>query len=324
MLAVLLYKVAIALIDCLSKSKYSTINFYASVYFHYCSQIVIDQLHVSITSRVPAGITGIYMKNIFSSMIINMKVQINILMCHSFPYVINGLAVYYSGKNQIYAWSPYVMINALHYYGQKLCWRYSQCAINFVPVHTPLFCLLIVNMVFANLSACSLLCYYSSINREYGGGTAVYILIRNVTVIHNSAAGFGYFKMFSIELNSFESLSKTSDSIKFEFVKFHNMFTIKFYNCSFMKNSNIDAMIHVSPSIFSEIKPYIVISNSAFHSNKDVHFLRVERKNGALSNMSTHVFLTNLTVSNNDHQNFGGDLIFITNGHVHMANNVLL
>ena len=30
---------SIALIDCLSTSKYSTINFYASVYFHYCSQI---------------------------------------------------------------------------------------------------------------------------------------------------------------------------------------------------------------------------------------------------------------------------------------------
>ena len=89
-----------------------------------------------------------------------------------------------------------------------------------------------------------------------------------------------------------------------------------------MKNSNIDAMIRISPSTFSEIKPYIVISNSTFHSNKDVHFLRVERKNGALPNMNTHVFLTNLIVSDNDHQNFGGDLIFITNGHVRMANNV--
>ena len=224
------------MINCLSKSKYSTINFYASVYFHYCSQIVIDQLHVNITSRVPAGITGIDVNNVFSSTIINVKVQINNLMCHHFPYEINGLAVYYNNKNPKYAWYPYVMIDAFHYYGQKLCWQYSQCAVNFVPVHTPLFRLLIVNMVFANLSDCSLLCYHSSINREYAGATAVYILIRNVTVIHNSAAGFGYFKMFSIELNGFESLSKISNSIKFESTKFHNMFTIKFYNCRFMKN----------------------------------------------------------------------------------------
>ena len=245
-------------------------------------------------------------------------------MCHNFPYEINGLAVYYNSKNPKYAWSPYVMINAFHYYGQKLCQQYSQCAVDFLPLHTPLFRLLIVNIVFANLSACSLLCYYGSINREYGDATAVYILIRNVTVIRSSAAGFRYFKMFSIELNSFESLSKTSNSIKFESVKFYNMFTIKFYNCSFMKNSNIDAMIHVSPSTFTEIKPYIVISNSTFHNNKNVHFLRVERKNGALPNMNTHVFLTNLIVSNNDHQKFGGDLIFITDGHVRMANNVFI
>ena len=83
-------------------------------------------------------------------------------------------------------------------------------------------------------------------------------------------------------------------------------------------------MIHVNPSGFSEIKPYIVISNSTFHSNKDVHFLRVERENGALPNMIAYMFLTNLIVSNNDHQNFGGDLIFITNGHVCMANNVFI
>ena len=102
------------------------------------------------------------------------------------------------------------------------------------------------------------------------------------------------------------------------------MFTIEFYNCSFMKNSNIDAMIHVSPLTFSEIKAYIVISNSTFHNNKDVHFLRVERKNGTLPNTITYVFLANLTVSNNDHQNFGGDLIFITNGDAHMANNVFI
>ena len=240
------------MIDCLSTSKYSTINFYASVYFRYCSQIVIDQLYVNITSRVPAGITGIYVNNVFSSMIINVKVQINILMCHGFPYVINGLAVYYNGEN-----------DAFHYYAKKSCWQYSQCAIALLPVHTPLFRLLIVNMIFANLNGCRLLCYHVNINREYGNATAVYIMIRNVTVIHNSAAGhgFGYFNTFSIELNNFESLSEISNSIKFESVKFYDMFTIKFYNCSFMKNSNIDAMIHVTPSGFSEIEGYIVISN---------------------------------------------------------------
>ena len=315
---------SIALIVCLSMSKYRTVDFsYASVHFRYCSQIVIDHLYVNITSRVPVGISGIYLMNVFSSTIINVKVHVNILMCHNFHYEIKGFAAfYYSGKNQIHAWSPDVMINTFHYHVQNSCWQYLQCAVTVSSINTPLILLSIVNMVFAGLSDCSLLYYHGSISREYSNATTVPILIRNVTVMRNNAAGFGYFKMFSIELYSFESLSKTSDSIYLESGKFRNVLTIKFYNCRFMKNFNINAMIHVSPSTFSEIVAYIVISNSTFHNNKDVHFLQVERED--LPNTITHVFLTNLIVSNNDHQKFGGDLIFITNGDVHMTNNVFI
>ena len=318
----------IALIDCLSTSEYQTLYFsYASVHFRYCSQIIINQLYVNITSRVPAGITGIYLMNVFSSTIMNVKVHVNISMCHNFRYVINGfVAFYYSDENQIYAWSPDVMINTFHYHVQKSCWHYSKCAVTVTSKNTPLIRLSIVNMVFADLSDCSLLHYHGSISREYGNATTVHILIKNVTVMRNTAAvnEFKYFEMFSIELYRFELLSNTSDAIYLESGKFRNVLTIKFYNCSFMKNSNIHPMIYVSPSIFSEIKSYIVISNSTFHNNKDVHFLRVERNNGALPNMITNVFLTNLIVSNNDHQRFGDDLIFITNGDVRMANNVFV
>ena len=243
-------------------------------------------------------------------------------MCCTFPFVINVLTIDYNGENQKYAWSPLVIIDGFHYYAQKSCWQCTQRAVILSTIHTPSFRLLIVNMVFADLSDCSLLDYHCGINRQYGGDTAVHILIRNVIVIHNSAAGFGYVIMFSIELNNFESLSKISNSIKFESVRFYDTLTIKFYDCSFMKNSNIDTMVHVSPLAFPEIVAYIVISNTTFHSNKDVHFLKVERED--LPNMNTHVFLTNLKVSNNDHQKFGGDLIFITDRHVRMANNVFI
>ena len=69
--------------------------------------------------------------------------------------MIKGLSVYYNGRNEIYAWSLYVMIEAFNYYAQKSCGQYLQCGITLLPVQTPVFRLYILNTVLANLSDCS-------------------------------------------------------------------------------------------------------------------------------------------------------------------------
>ena len=313
----------IAFIDCISNSSKPASNLYISVYFYYCVQIAIHQLYVNVSSSAPAGIAEIYLLNVFSSTLINVKVQVNIVTCYQYPYAIKGISVYYSGRNKINAWSPYVMIEAFNYYAQKSCEQYIQCGITLLPVHTPLFRAFILNTVFSNLSDSSLLCYHGSINRKYDNATIVYISITNVTVMLNTAAEVNYLKLFLIELDIFESFSKSS-SIKFESIIFYNMLMIKFHNCSFIRNSKIDAMIHIKPSTISETVAYVMIENSTFSNNKDVHFLKIERPKGIVPSTTTYVFLTNLIISNNDHHNFSGDLILVTNGHVRFANNIFI
>ena len=301
----------------------STGSFYSSILIYYCSQIYIQNLYINISSSTPAGITGIDLKNVLSSKIIKVKVQVNILICYNRPVIINGLSIYYNGNNGMYVQSPSTTIDAFSYYVEKSCLYYSQCAITLVPVHTYWFRFYILNMVFVNLSDCSMFCYHGYINREYDNAT-VYIVIRNVTVMHNTAAGFRYLRIFLIVLNSFEPFSNISPSITFKSVRFYSMLTINFYNCSFMRNSNVGAMIYVKPSIFSEIIGYIVIENCTFHNNKDVRLLEIAREHGALPNTITYVFLLNLVVSNNDDENFDSDLILVTNGYVNLANNVFI
>ena len=313
----------IALTDCISNSHKPPSGTHISVHFSYCAQIAIHQLYVKVSSSAPAEITGMYLMNVFSSTLINVKVQVYILTCYRYPYIINGLSVYYSGRNIINAWSPYVMIEAFNYYTQKSCGQYIQCGITLLPVHTPLFRVFILNTVFSNLSDCSLLCYHGSINRKYDNATIVYISITNVTVMLNTAAEVSYLNMFLIELDIFKSFSKSS-SVKFESIRFYNMLMIKFYNCSFMRNFKIDAMIHINPSTISETVAYVIIENSTFNNNKDVHFLKNERPKGILPSTATYVFLTNLIISNNDHHNFNGDLILVTNRHLHFANNMFI
>ena len=311
----------ITLINC---SHFSTISFNVSIYILYCSRIYLHNLYVNVTSNTPAGITGIHLMNVLSSSVTKVKVHVNILICHSHPVTVNGISIYYNGNNHVdVRRSPSVTIEEFDYQVQKSCLQYSYCAITIVPEHTFWFRVFILNMVFANLRDCSILRCYDRINREYDNAT-VYILIRNVTVMQSTAAGFRYLKMFLIVLNSFEFPRNISSSIKFQSVRFYNMLTINFYNCSFSRNSNMEAMIYVQPSTFSEITAYIVIENSTFHNNKDLHFLKVTREYGVLPSTITYVFLLNLIVSNNDHQNFGGDLILVTKGHVQLANNVFV
>ena len=63
------------------------------------------------------------MINVVESEIINVKVQINILMCHNHTVAINGLSIFYNHKS-VLVQSPDIAVEAFNYYIQKSCLQY--------------------------------------------------------------------------------------------------------------------------------------------------------------------------------------------------------
>ena len=125
--------------------------------------------------------------------------------------------------------------------------------------------------------------------------------------------------MFYIVPDYFYSLH--DHTVGDEFVsKFTDMFA--FLNCSFVRNANIETMIYVESLTYSH-HGFIHISNSTFHNNTDVGFLRITEDYNVMPNiLQVSVSLTDLTISNNDQQYYSNDLILITNAYVVLSNNV--
>ena len=171
--------------------------------------------------------------------------------------------------------------------------------------------------MFANLSNSSALYYYGKENSAYNQGIPP-LLIRNVTVMHNT--GFGLLKMFYIAIYGFEAFSNTIQKNEFK-GEFTDVFG--FFNCSFVKNTNIEFMIHVELLSYSN-QAYIQIDNCTFHNNINVCFLKVTEYYGDIPNIVADVVLTDLTVSNNSQHYYGNDLILITNANVFFSNNVFI
>ena len=264
----------IFLINCISLLNN---EFYVSVHFSYCSFVIMQNVHVNVSSDAPKTLVGIYEMNVAISIIINVKVQINILKCHHHPIKINGLTIYYNGSAKVHL--PSVRIEAFDYYSQKSCLKYSQNAIQCIILTSP-FAVLIENTVFANLTNSSALHYYGKV---YADNTQriSYLLIINVTVMHNT--GNGYLKMFHIMLRS----STSNYIIKVESIAgFTDLF--RFYNCSFAGNTNIETMIYVEPLSYSR-QGCIEIERSTFQNNTDVCFLKFSKNYAITRNLVASV-----------------------------------
>ena len=283
--------------------------FNMSVLFAYCSSVTMQNVYVNVSSDYPTELVGIYMMNVTKSEIIDVTVQVNILKCHNHPVKVYGFSIIYSHRTKVQ--SPQLIIENFNYYAQKSCLQYSQCAIKCITSAD--LDVSIKNTVFANLSNTSALCYYGKINPNHEIQGAPVVTITNITVMNNT--GFGYLKMFYIQLGGLRTTEKTSNGTRTTKVEYTGF--SKFYNCSFFRNTNIQAMIYVEPLSQSNIV-HILIVNSTFHNNTEVRFLEVGG-HIVLPNIITSVFLTNLTVLNNDQRYYGNDLILITNAYAFLS-----
>ena len=182
---------SIVLIDCKRLLKMPTNEFYVSLLFYNCCSFSMYSVYVTVSYNATTNLIGIYMGNVDRSKVINVTVQVNILICHNHPVIIDGLFIYYNHRAEVE--SPGVIVEAFNYYAQNSCLKYSQCAIKCL-ILTDFFSVSIHNTVFANLSNSSALYYYG---RVYYPG-AIYLIITNTVAMYNT--GFGYVKMFHIVL----------------------------------------------------------------------------------------------------------------------------
>ena len=304
----------ITLIDCKRLIKGSPNDFYVSLIFYYCNSVTMQDVSVNVSCNATATLVGIYVSNIVESKIINVQVKMNILICHNHPSSINGLMVFYNRSSKFR--SPGVIIETFNYYVQKPCLKYSQCAITCNILTSP-FGVIINNTVFANLSNSSALYYYGNENSA-NKQTIPSLLIRNVTVMHNT--GFGLLKMFYIVINDLEAFSGTLKNIKFTGGL---TYVLGYFTCSFVENTNIEFMIYVKLLSYSN-QVIIKIDNSTFHNNINVCFLVVTEYDGYIPNVVANVVLTDLTVSNNIQHYYGNDLILLNNAKVLFTNNIFV
>ena len=273
----------------------------SSVLLYHCELVRIVSVNISVSAHFGA----ILAMNVKNSLIIdNVKVQLDCSGNHNFNYSTYGILLRY--KNKGGKGRANVTINKFSYKVSGLCTHYSRYAIKvllFQNIYN--VSITIKDTDFHNLNHCSVLYYSVLICRlklvEFE------LRIRNSTVSNN--IGDSTNAMFHLQL----SKPSCANSIYFknEATKYFSIFS--FIKCKFENNTNVPTMIYIIPASTAAFAGNIVIKNSQFIRNKDIHFIEVR---GAAEivpwQLSTYIRLNNTNVSFNEHHD-GSSLISITN-----------
>ena len=301
-----------------------TDSYYMSIFFYKCHSVFMHNLYFNINASAPGPLTGVFIMNVAKSTILNVKVQLNTSVCLSSSLKINGLAIYYN-KNKPSTYSmqtlPNVLIKNFRYTANKPCLKNLQCAIGLMLVHIRgLFTFVLQDTVFTNFSNSSAFCYYTIADSKTSSDedtTEKYIMIKDVTVSHNT--GYGNLNMFQYALYSVESqLESPNNFYSNAPIRLYNR--LMFSNCHFINNTNINAMIYVHPPSYSKVEGNITIFDSIFFDNKDVSLIKITRNSQTLPNVITHIWLVNVTMLHNEHHYNGENLITVTNGRIYFLN----
>ena len=302
-------------------------NYHTSVFVYNSSSVTVHEINIIAT--VITNFTAILIVNTQGdSKIINIKVKINSFNynCTTFssdPMHISGLVAYYSGG--IFNDDSKLTITNFYYYNTYntacenhfncivvLLFLYNTCNIKkHVPrYHSELLLNLQVyihNSTFSDLKNSSVLCYYGQDDHIYSCRRS--IMITNSTFSNN--IGHPQLNMFYIVLiNHLASFSQIIMSIR-KYKSLQN--DIKFSNCIFTRNINMEAIIYIRPPTTYMIIGYILISRSTFHKNINTSFIKVRKESWNIFYITTYLTLYAVNVSCNEHDD-GDNLILITNG----------
>ena len=302
-------------------------NYDTSVFLYNSSSVTLHNMNIVTT--VITNFTAILIVNTQGdSKVINIKVKINSFNCtnsgiHVYPIQISGLVAYYSGG--IFNDDSKLMITNFYYNStyNTACENHFNCILVLLFLyntcnskkHFPLDLQVhIQNSIFSNLKNSSILCYYGHDNNAHSCRRTV--MITNSTFSNNT--GHPQLNMFYIVLNSLTQFSFLTSMRKHKSLQNN----IKFSNCIFTRNINMEAIIYVRPPITYVIIGHIAISRSTFHKNINTSFIKVRKESWNVFYFTTYLMLYAVNISCNEHDD-GDNLILITNGQIMFVKSVL-
>ena len=306
-------------------------NYDTSVFLYNSSSVTVHDMNIIAT--VMTNFTAILIVNTQGdSKIINIKVKINSLNCTTFssdPVQISGLVAYYSGG--IFKAESKLNITNFYYNNTNdSCGNHFHCTVTLlflqkstcykkdghkIALNLKVY---IRNSVVSNLKNSSALCYYGEADIYTAAACSRQITIENSIFSYNT--GHTQSNMFDIVLNS---LSSTHNNLLVNMCKQKSLEnTIKFSNCTFTRNINMNAIIYIKPPTTYATIGSITISECTFHNNKNTHFIKANSKSQLLY-VTIYFILSAVNVSCNEHDD-GDNLILITNGQMLFYKSVFL
>ena len=290
-------------------------DYYASLLLYNSGSVIIYNMNINVT--VNTTFTGILVVNVKDkSKMINVKVQLNIFNCPTFndhPTEINGLKVLVHFYDKISEYGL-LTIDNFYYNNNGTCENHlfhiiatmflRNCIYNTMNK----FKLEILNSVFNDLKNSTVLHIYGE-TREGGSKKSIrYIAIRNSTFSDNTGSGNPNLNMFNIEIENYVSFSRMRP-IRMVMLGYG----ITFINCTFTRNSNMEALIYVRPPNTEATTEHISYTNSIFSNNKNVTFIKVQLEFYNIFYKIIYITLTSVIVSSNKHH-YTGNLILLMNG----------
>ena len=286
----------------------------AAVLLYNCTSVIIKDTNL----LVDAYSTGLLVVNTMNmTEITNVKVQIN---CNSTPSSYTqplgrGILFYYNDRNITNNTFANVTFHNFHYKIHDLCLHYQQYVMKILLYQNQYsVSITIRDTLFSNLiNTTALFCHMAAY--EFNATNELFILN---SIIHNNT-GNSWVKMFDIMLHRSQC---TYDSPFIGYTQKAQDLII-FKNCSFMNNTNMEAMIYITPKSSARIIGYLLIHLIKFTNNNATHFMKVK----SVTEVSPWLLTTNISIcqlnaSLNEHHD-GDSLISLTNGYISFEESVI-
>jgi len=305
------------------------LHWIAALCIQQCTSVIIK--NVSIT--VNTGNNGLVAVNVMEAFnLTNVRVYINCLTLNEnvTVHATNGIVLYFYDQmttedNNFMSASgvcydtyvrleSYVTIKNFKFYSTVLCLNTPQNVLSILTIQLLYNTTIkVVNCSFSDLHNASVLYYYG----ESCGTNIKNMLVFWNCQIHNNA-GDMLTQMFLILAHNNGSIFSSEDS-KQKCDRCTNF--IKFFNSSFINNSNIHTMISIVPinTLSSNLK--VTILGCKFNQNYIVQLLKSQTYAELLWQMSHYIVILNTDISFNTHEN-GLGLISLANGIIKFAENV--
>ena len=293
-------------------------DYYTSLLLYNSSSVIYN---MNINATVNTSFIGILIVNVKDqSKIINVNVRLQTFNCSTFNehlIELNGLRVIVHFYDRISTFGS-VTIDNFYYKNYKSCENHDHLSCVIVTLFLRNdnndakndFQFKIHNSAFINLTNSSVICSYAVIKGAHMAEKSKrYITIKNSTFSYNT--GNPQLNMFNIVLTNL--LPYVSSIFRMTTQSHEHYFFIHILACTFIRNTNMKALIYVKLPSTNVTVGYISILKCIISDNKSVTFIKVEQPTQITYGKVIFILLVFVNVSSNKHH-YGNNLISITNG----------